>query len=186
VIRWLGHDFDLFELQHLELIANRVEQFIGIQQIVRIAWLAEGFVPDREGLVNKQSAGADQLDDRRQDRPPQVVGHDDAGVGMPRERPETFRFKVSLDDRDVAAPAEVVKAGRVDIDECHRMSVFQQQSAMAAAAAGYIDDLSIGWNLPGKAQNPRGGRSRAMGRFGAVGHALIPGYLAERGIRHNL
>src|SRR6185312_5310634 len=72
-------DLALLERGDVEPLADLAE-LARLQQKVGVARPAEPFVADRERLVDQHPARRQRTDDIRQDRPEQIIGHDDPVV----------------------------------------------------------------------------------------------------------
>ena len=54
-----------------------VQQFSRLQQKIGTAGFANGFVSSGEGFINEQTSWCQTGSDEREQRPPQLVGHND-------------------------------------------------------------------------------------------------------------
>ena len=137
-----------------EIGGDRALEFIGPQKKIGVARPAEALVPGREGLVKQEPARRRQPENIRHDRPPEIVGHDDARKGPAGERKIRRLFEVERQYFHPGNPLEIREFRDVDIDESHRMSPRQEQPAVPAAAAGEIEHRLFGSHFGCESDNP--------------------------------
>ena len=96
-------------------------------------------LPRGKGLVEQTAAGSDGGHDAREQRPVQVVGHDDCIERALRERPGTAILQILHDEFEPAVADDGRGAG-IPVDPCNATAPIQEVPYVAAAAAGDVED----------------------------------------------
>src|SRR4029077_11445192 len=130
------------------------EKLAGPEQEVRVARAAEALVTLREGLVDNRAPGRQRRCDRGEERPVEIIGHDDT-VEAAAERPG--RAGLQIDRLDAAArPGERREGGGVAVDGMDFKAAIEQQSGMAPATGGEVEHAAACGDQRQETQNPDG------------------------------
>lgn len=148
----------------LEPPGRQRQQLAAFEKVVRIARPAEALVAHGEGLVEQDAAGLQAIDERREERAEQVVGHDRRGEAAPLQRPRPALLQVRLDDLDARIARHVRQGGDVDVDRGDAMPPLPQMAGMPPGAAGEIEDAAFRPDQGREADDPRRRRPRSAVR----------------------
>lgn len=146
---------------HFEPARDYIEKFARAQQVVGVRRPAEPLVADGKRLVDKRTAGRDGPDEGRQQRPVQVVRHDNALEDPVGEGPGSS-FEIGPDDLQTGVAGHAGEAGGIAVDRDHGVPQPEQETHVAAGAAGEVQHRAAGGNQAGEAPHPGRGRPAAM------------------------
>ncbi len=126
----IGHDGKAF--------GGSVEQFTRRQQEIWITWPAVSFVALGKGFVQQNSARCDRRDDRRKDRPIEIIDDNDGGKLAVVKGPVRAIFKVGDDHFGRRDAGNIGNAIQTLVDKAYRMATVQEEPAMPSTTAGQV------------------------------------------------
>ncbi len=151
----VGKDHVLVRNDHQDG-AGGVEQLPGPQQEVRITGPPEPLIASSEGLVDQYSSRPDGADNRRQQRPPEVIRHDDAVEALIPEGPWRAILEVRFDQHQPAIIRDQPGRRYVAVEPDHPMARFQSELQVPPTSAGDIENLAVWPDQVQEARHPWG------------------------------
>ena len=145
---------DLLERQNLHSSGNGGLQFARAKQEVGIARFAESLVAEREGFIEQESARCRRAKDVVEDRPMEIVRHQNQIEAGALERPGRACFEIEADLRQARRVWLLVG---IAVDGGHLQAEIEQKPAMPPAARGDVERPAIRACERQKALNPGGG-----------------------------
>lgn len=138
--------------------AAGLQQFAGLQQEVAARGPAYRLLAVGKGLVDQEAARGDAVDERGQQRPPEVVGHQH-GVEAPAGQGPGILLDVGNDELGEACKRSERRG--VAVDAGQRETLRGQPAQVAPAAAGEVEDARArGQQVAPALQPARGLRRR--------------------------
>ena len=119
------------------------QQFARPKQEIRIRWLAEAFIAERESFINKDSVIGDRVDDGGKQRPVEIVGYDDPGKPPARKRPWLPVLQIGRDSFDTGQVSQGVERFPIAVERNNGMATCRQGACVAATAAGNVEDRAV-------------------------------------------
>ena len=159
-------DGALRERALLEVVLGRERAQLPVtQEELRVARPPEPLVADHERLAHERAAGAQGGGQVGEQRPPQVVGHDDR-VPLPLAERPGARLEVRRDDLD-ARVAQARERRRVAVDGGDAAASRGEELGVPPAAGGDVEDVAGRGELRGPRRDRRLRRGQAVVSFHA-------------------
>ena len=159
--------------------AKLLEQLAFAQQVRRIARPTITLIAAGEGFVDQHPARRQATHQLREQRPVEVIGHDDAGELAPLQRPRRAVLEIRRDCAEARLGAQIGDAREVLVERPHRVPEAQEKARVPAAPAGHVEHLAAGTNERGETAHPRAGRSWRVVRIWLGRGDLIAGPLGS-------
>lgn len=153
----------------LEPPRRQRQQLAAFEKVVRVARPAEAFVAHGEGFVEQDAAGRQAIDERREERAEQVVGHDHRVEAAPFQRPLPALLQIRPDDLDPRIARHVGHGGDVDVDHGEAMPARPQMAGVTPGTAGEVEDAALRPDQTREADDPRRRRPRPAVHVAAGG-----------------
>lgn len=138
----LGHE-NLLEGQHDQPAVHGVEQFLGTQQEIGIRWPPEARLACRKGLIDEDAVVGDAGDQIGEDRPPEIIGHDNAIEDLTGEGRWCAGLQIEDRSCEVRVVSQVRHAREITINPGNVTPPREEQPGVPPSPAGDIEDRPV-------------------------------------------